>query len=292
MLNYSSNKAINRGIQMFVLKSLQKSSKTQNVLGKMKQQGDFDKSNSNYISQKTLTKSDNPLSTLDKEKEKEKERENYSITDFNKYSTFNKEGFKKPSGGLLNLKPEIQSSVSKPIKLESIKLNKPEKLELDKEKKNVSSKKKNIIGRNQNKLRNTFYSERFFGKTTSHPRVKTEIEKKEEQYKSMNKFKKNLSNLYLPFLNDNIIFQRGETEKLLNLNFYKTSYKACCEINKQTDMPNSCIRKNYKNNWKLVKQYSKDIKSVNIESGRKKTTSYNFFRKRPEINISSPTHKK
>ena len=294
MLNYSSNKAINRGIQMFVLKSLQKSSKTQNVLGKMKQQGDFDKSNSNYISQKTLTKSDNPLSTLDKEKEKEKEkeRENYSITDFNKYSTFNKEGFKKPSSGLLNLKPEIQSSVSKPIKLESIKLNKPEKLELDKEKKNLSSKKKNIIGRNQNKLRNTFYSERFFGKTTSHPRVKTEIEKKEEQFKNMNKFKKNLSNLYLPFLNDNIIFQRGETEKLLNLNFYKTSYKACCEINKQTDMPNSCIRKNYKNNWKLVKQYSKDIKSVNIESGRKKTTSYNFFRKRPEINISSPTHKK
>ena len=82
-------------------------------------------------------------------------------------------------------------------------------------------------------------------------------------------------------------FHRNETT-LSN----KTSYKACCEINKQTDMPNSCIRKNYRNNWKLVKQYSKDIKSVNIESGRKKTTSYNFFRKRPEINISSPNHKK
>ena len=72
---------------------------------------------------------------------------------------------------------------------------------------------------------------------------------------------------------DNIIFQRGETEKLLNLNFYKTSYKACCEINKQIDMPNSCIRKNYRNNWKLVKQYAKDIKNIKIDSETKKSTS-------------------
>ena len=98
--------------------------------------------------------------------------------------------------------------------------------------------------------------------------------------KNIYEFKKNLSNLHLPFLNENIIFHRGETEKLLNLNFYKTSYKACVEINKQIDMPNSCIRKNYRNNWKLVKQYAKDIKSTKIDdSSRKKSTSYDFFSK-------------
>ena len=288
MLNFSSNKNIYKGIQMFVMNALQKSSKMQNVSGKKKQQSEFDKSNSNYVSQKTITKTDNPLSAIEKEKQKDK-----LITDFNKCCTF-KEGFKKHIDRILNLKPEVQSPISKPIKIENLNLNlnKPDKLELDNIKTNLNTKKKNIITRNQNKLRTTFYSERFFGKTTNQPRVKTEIEKKEEQMKNMSKFKKNLSNLYLPFLNENIIFQKGETEKLLNMNFYKTSYKACCEINKQTDMPNSCIRKNYRNNWKLVKQYSKDIKSVNIESGRKKTTSYNFFRKRPEINISSPNHKK
>ena len=92
-------------------------------------------------------------------------------------------------------------------------------------------------------------------------------------------------------MDDNIIFQKGQTEKLLNLNFYKTSYKACCEINKQTDMQNSCIRKNYRNNWKLVKQYAKEIKNTNIESGRKKSTSYNFFRNNPKIKIITPTNK-
>ena len=43
MLNFSSNKNIYKGIQMFVMNALQKSSKMQNVLGKKKQQREFDK---------------------------------------------------------------------------------------------------------------------------------------------------------------------------------------------------------------------------------------------------------
>ena len=249
---------------------------------------EYHKSFSNYGSQKTITKTDNQLSPYGKE------RDEYNITDFNKYSTF-KKGFKNYLGKIVNSKHEEKSPISKPVKIEKnekLELIMPDNLELENVKKNLISKKKNLNERNQNKLRNTFYSQRFFGKTTEPPRIKTEIEKEEEKAKNINQFKKNLSNLHLPFLNDNIIFQRGETEKLLNLNFYKTSYKACCEINKQVDMPNSCIRKNYKNNWKLVKQYAKDIKNTNIESGRKKSTSYNFFRRRPEIKITSPTHKK
>ena len=166
-------------------------------------------------------------------------------------------------------------------------------VEINRIKKNLGNKKikTNILGRNQNQLKTTFYSERFFGKADYPPQIKTETEKKEEKLKNMNKFKNNLSHLHLPFLNDNIIFQRGETEKLLNLNFYKTSYRACCEINKQIDMPNSCIRKNYKNNWKLVKQYAKDIKNIQIDTSRKKSESYNFFRKKNKIKITSPSNK-
>ena len=287
-MNYSSNKNLNRGIQMFVLNSLQKDLKTQNSLDKQKL-AEYIKPSSNFTSPKTLTKSDNPLSALRRDKE------DRIITDFGKYSTF-KKGFKKILEKKIKYSNETQTqspiaTQQKTEKSENLKLNleKPESIEIESIKKNLL--KKNISSRNQNKLKGTFYSEKFFGKTTEPLHIKTEIEKKEEKIKNLDKFKKNLSNLYLPFLDDNIIFQKGQTEKLLNLNFYKTSYKACCEINKQTDMPNSCIRKNYRNNWKLVKQYAKEIKNTNIESGRKKSTSYNFFRNKPKIKIITPTNK-
>ena len=112
--------------------------------------------------------------------------------------------------------------------------------------------------------------------------MRTDIQKKKEKGYSVNKFKRNLTNLHLPFLNDKIIFKKGETEKLLNLHFYKTSYKACCEITKQSDIPNSSIQKNYKNNWKLVEQYSRDIrnrKTILVKKSR--NTSMNFY-KRPK----------
>jgi len=268
-LNYSSNKVINKGFKMFVLNALQNNSKTQNSFNK-KKAADAKSQNSNSSSPQTLIKNYNSNQITSNEKEDY----NNNITDFGKYSTF-KKGFRKRVERIINNMRPIQSSISSPIKIEkkdNLELQSPEKLELENINKNLKSKTKNVIGRN-NRFKDSFYSERFFGKTSEHPHIKTEIEKKEEKIKSIDKFKKNLSNLHLPFLKDNIIFQRGETEKLLNLNFYKTSYKACCEINKQIDMPNSCIRKNYRNNWKLVKQYAKDIKNLKIDSETKKSTS-------------------
>ena len=268
-LNYSSNKVINKGFKMFVLNALQNNSKTQNSFNK-KKAADAKSQNSNSSSPQTLIKNYNSNQITSNEKEDY----NNNITDFGKYSTF-KKGFRKRVERIINNMRPIQSSISSPIKIEkkdNLELQSPEKLELENINKNLKSKTKNVIGRN-NRFKDSFYSERFFGKTSEHPHIKTEIEKKEEKIKSIDKFKKNLSNLHLPFLKDNIIFQRGETEKLLNLNFYKTSYKACCEINKQIDMPNSCIRKNYRNNWKLVKQYAKDIKNIKIDSETKKSTS-------------------
>ena len=151
----------------------------------------------------------------------------------------------------------------------------------------ISLKKKNI-GRN-NRFKNTFYSERLFGKTAT--TMRTEIDKKNEKIKSVNRFKRNLSNLHLPFLNDNIIFQRGETEKLLNLHFYKTSYKACCEISKQNNMPNTSIQKNFQNNWKMVEQYAKDIRNrKNVLIKKNRNTSMNFYnRPKPILKTTSPT---
>ena len=62
--------------------------------------------------------------------------------------------------------------------------------------------------------------------------------------------------LDFPFVNDKIIFSKGETEKLLNYQFYKSSYNACCEINKHSSINNKCIKTNYDNNWNYVKQYT------------------------------------
>jgi len=285
---FSSNKMLNRGIQNWVINSLKSySSKTQNSntndLGK-KTEYKKPSPKSTYLSQKITNSNENPITKLEKDNSNKDIKEN-SITEFGKHSTF-KKGFQKNKEGILNLRGTM-SPTNGPIKIEKkekLELIMPEKLELDNIKKKFksfkSNKSNNILGRNYNRDRNTFYSEKLFGKSIETKHIKTEVEKKEEKMKNIFEFKKNLSNLHLPFLNENIIFHRGETEKLLNLNFYKTSYKACVEINKQIDMPNSCIRKNYRNNWKLVKQYAKDIKSTKIDdSSRKKSTSYDFFSK-------------
>ena len=109
--------------------------------------------------------------------------------------------------------------------------------------------------------------------------------------KSVNKFKRNLSNLHLPYLNENFVFQKGETEKLLNLHFYKTSYRACCEITKQNDMPNTSIQKNFQNNWRLVEQYAKDIKNrKNIVTKKNRNASLNYYnRPKPILKTTSPS---
>ena len=99
--------------------------------------------------------------------------------------------------------------------------------------------------------------------------------KKRDRHKKKNKsftnrttkngFLKKLKNLDLgfPFINDKIIFSKGETEKLLNYQFYKSSYNACCEINKYNSINNKCMKKNFDNNWSHVRQYVSEKRKKN-----------------------------
>ena len=64
-----------------------------------------------------------------------------------------------------------------------------------------------------------------------------------------------LNNVKLPNLCDKIIFKKGETEKLLNYQFYSTSYRSCCETKVQSPINNAPLKTNYKNNWKYVRQF-------------------------------------
>ena len=84
---------------------------------------------------------------------------------------------------------------------------------------------------------------------------------------TMNKFN-NKNNKILPNLFNKIIFQKGETEKLLNYQFYNSAYKSCCDQTKRDGINNIPIKTNYKNNWKMVKEY---IKNRKIENNRKTT---------------------
>ena len=231
-----------------------------------------------------------PKSIFQKSNEKDFSSKSKEI-DMNNISNLNKlKSSKINSFYHSNLQINTNMKKSKPISLNNFIDDNFSNIIPKTEKNNncITLKKKKNVGRNFGRFRDTFYSERFFGKTATS--IKTEVVKKIENIKSVDKFKKNLVNLELPFLNENIIFQKGETEKLLNLHFYKTSYKACCEITKQNDMPNISIQKNFQNNWKLVKQYAKDIR--NRKSGLKKSrnTSLNFYnRPKPLLKSTSPT---
>ena len=81
--------------------------------------------------------------------------------------------------------------------------------------------------------------------------------------------KLNHIDLDFPNINDKIIFSKGETEKLLNYQFYKSSYNACCDISKYDSINNKCIKTNYNNNWNYVKQYTYD------QGRERKLTIYN-----------------
>ena len=103
--------------------------------------------------------------------------------------------------------------------------------------------------------------------------------KKKENKKNMsfsnrtakNTFLKKLKRLDLgfPMVKDKIIFSKGETEKLLQYQFYKSSYNACCEIKNQDSINNECIKTNYDNNWNNVKQFT-----IEKEKKNRRLTTY------------------
>ena len=92
----------------------------------------------------------------------------------------------------------------------------------------------------------------------------------------------------LPYLYDKIIFKKGETEKLLNYQYYSSSYRSCCETTKQNGINNIPIKTNYKNNWSLVKRFvqQKNKEKINFENKNKnKNNNKNFINKNEFNNL-------
>ena len=120
---------------------------------------------------------------------------------------------------------------------------------------NNNNNKIKMINNYKKLFNNTLYSQKLF-KQTFHTFSNYE-----------NNNNKHIKKLKLPFLkNKNIIFKKGETEKLLNFEFYNTSYKSCFEYNEingkfigNNSIGNKSIQKNFKNNWNTVKTYGKDL---------------------------------
>ena len=121
---------------------------------------------------------------------------------------------------------------------------------------------KRIKSNNKIKIRNGLFSERFFTKTY---KEKEEIGKLTDRLK----LSKKLNSLKLPFLGDKIIFKKGEIEKLLNYQFYNTSYRACCQISQYNNIPNTSMKANYKNNWNIVTNYVNEIRGDDHKNSNK-----------------------
>ena len=116
---------------------------------------------------------------------------------------------------------------------------------------------------NKIKFRNDLFSESLFSKT--HGNLKNEG-KLTDRTNFKENFTKKINKVNLPYLNEKIIFSRGETEKLLNYHFYSTSYKACCQTIQYNDMPNNSMKANFKNNWKMVRNYVNEKKESEIRN--------------------------
>ena len=121
---------------------------------------------------------------------------------------------------------------------------------------NISPPKNNIPP----KIEHSFFLEHLIRKRDKHKKKNKILSNKTVQNAFIGKLKH--LELDLPFVNnkikDKIIFSKGETEKLLNYQFYKSSYNACCEIDKHNSLNNICIKTNYANNWNNVRQYTYD----------------------------------
>ena len=159
------------------------------------------------------------------------------------------------------IKPEIINPLKSYLNFSKhSKREKPIKLKEEIFDKNILNTPSNKKDHNL-KIQNSFFFERLLRKK----------EKKERKNKSFaNRTTKNgflvklkHLNLDIPFINEKIIFSKGETEKLLNYQFYKTSYNACCEINKHHSINNESIKTNYHNNWIFVKHYTYEKKIKN-----------------------------
>jgi hypothetical protein len=117
------------------------------------------------------------------------------------------------------------------------------------------------------KYRNDLFSESLFNNTFGTFKNEGKLT---DRSNFKENFKKKVNTVNLPYLNEKIIFSKGETEKLLNYQFYCTSYRACCQTSQYNNMPNSSMKANFKNNWKMVRNYVKEKKENELRNQNRK----------------------
>ena len=136
-------------------------------------------------------------------------------------------------------------------------------------------------------FRDELLTTRLFRKNFSNNNLSNNTTKNNFYDKTILKF----NNGRLPYLYDKIIFKKGETEKLLNYQYYSSSYRSCCETTKQNGINNIPIKTNYKNNWNLVKRFTqqKNKEKINYENKNDNKTfiNKNAFNKLITDNISN-----
>ena len=132
------------------------------------------------------------------------------------------------------------------------------------------------------KYRNGLFSESFFSKTYGNLKDEGKLT---DRTNFKENFTKKINTVNLPYLKEKIIFSKGETEKLLNYHFYSTSYRACCQTAQYNNMPNSSMKANFKNNWKVVRNYVNEKKETEIRNQNKREKI--DFKNKTEYKIKS-----
>ena len=189
---------------------------------------------------------------------------NFKIFNFSPRKTANLTFHNSPffSLNIKSQKEELNKKISfTKIKDKSIISNKKEQ---NIRKKNMFLKLRKIRKINPN-FRDELLSERLFKHNFSGSNLKNENIFDRTQLKLNRK---------LPLF-DKIIFKKGETEKLLNYQFYNSSYRSSCETKKEDGIDNLPIKTNYKNNWKMVKHFVE----LNNNDKNKKSKIKNIFNK-------------
>ena len=169
-----------------------------------------------------------------------------------------------PSTSILTYRKENSQEKEKTLKEDLLKITRTQK-NLSIPKKTISNleelihnkiHKKRMKTNHKVRNRNNMFFEGLFARTFKTRTHKDLLDTDRTAGLSKRKISKKLNAaMQLPYLGDNIIFNKGETEKLLNYQYYKTSYKACCQISKFNNIPNSSMRANFRNNWEIVRDY-------------------------------------
>ena len=281
LLNMDLSKTFNRNLNLDVKDEPKKENLYLNYIETDDNKQNENKNKANNINKSYNTKSKRSFTYIQRDKKETKienmtpkERLNIKFlpmiqekdSEMSKIKKYNEKEFdfsalKTESGIAFNNKHKSNNSLQNYLHFgKKTKKENPVKLRqeiFDKDVLNISQNKKEL----NIEIQQPFYIEHLLKK-----RDKDKKKNKSLSYKTtQNSFRHKLKHLDLdlPFVNEKIIFSKGETEKLLNYQFYNSSYKACCEINKPDSVNNLCIKKNYNNNWNYVRQYTNDRRRKN-----------------------------